>query len=168
MDKLTFINVTEIVACFPTFLLKWDLKENIILLVIDFSIFNRSNIYCKTYLCIFLYMSMKLASNPWLFEVSNTIGLIVTEEDIRISSLKKNSITRPWKSPCLLIYTTMNIVVQPKSHNRMAIKKMGRPLMIDLIFVRTVVKNCLSVTARSWCSIYFESPSGYSAWEIWK
>ena len=156
MDKLTFINVTEIVACFPTFLLKWDLKENIILLVIDFSIFNRSN------------MSMKLASNPWLFKVSNTIGLIVTEEDTRISSLKKNSITRPWKSPCLLIYTTMNIVVQPKSHNRMAIKKMGRPLMIDLIFVRTVVKNCLSVTARSWCSIYFESPSGYSAWEIWK
>ena len=143
MDKLTFINVTEIVACFPTFLLEWDLKENIILLVIDFSIFHRSNI-------------------------SNTTGLIVTEGDRRILSLKKNSITRPWKSPCLLIYTTMNIAVQPKSHNRMAIKKMGRPLMIDLIFVRTVVKNCLSVTARSWCSIYFESPSGYSAWEIWK
>ena len=127
---------------------------------IDFSIFKRSNIYCN--------LSMKLAPNPWLFKVSNKIGLIVTEEDTRISSLKKNSITRPWKSPCLLIYTTMNIVVQPKSHNRMAIKKMGRPLMIDLIFVRTVVKNCLSVTARSWCSIYFESPSGYSAWEIWK
>ena len=143
MDKLTFINVTEIVACFPTFLLEWDLKENIILLVIDFSIFHRSNI-------------------------SNTTGLIVTEGDRRILSLKKNSITRPWKSPCLLIHTTMNIAVQPKSHNRMAIKKMGRPLMIDLIFVRTVVKNCLSVTARSWCSIYFESPSGYSAWEIWK
>ena len=160
MDKLTFINVTEIVACFPTFLLEWDLKENIIFPVIDFSIFNRSNIYCN--------LSIKVASNPWLFKVSNTIGLIVTEEDTRISSLKKNSITRPWKSPCLLIYTTMNIVVQPKSHNRMAIKKMGRPLMIDLIFVRTVVKNCLSVTARSWCSIYFESPSGYSAWEIWK
>ena len=160
MDKLTFINVTEIVACFPTFLLEWDLKENIIFPVIDFSIFNRSNIYCN--------LSTKVASNPWLFKVSNTIGLIVTEEDTRISSLKKNSITRPWKSPCLLIYTAMNIVVQPKSHNRMAIKKMGRPLMIDLIFVRTVVKNCLSVTARSWCSIYFESPSGYSAWEIWK
>ena len=120
------------------------------------------------HISIFLNMSMKLASNPWLFKVSNTIGLIVTEEDTRISSSKKNSITRPWKSPCLLIFTTMNIVVQPKSHNRMAIKKMGRPLMIDLIFVRTVVKNCLSVTARSWCSIYFESPSGYSAWEIWK
>ena len=145
MDKLTFINVTEIVACFPTFLLKCDLKENIIFPVIDFSIFYTS----KTYLCKFLYMSIKLAYNPGLFKVSNTIGLIVTEEDTRISSLKKNSITRPWKSPCLLIYTAMNIVVQPKSHNRMAIKKMGRPLMIDLIFVRTVVKNCLSVTARS-------------------